>query len=251
MSLMFSLLLAAACFAYYAWVSKKRYENQLLAARCLREFLEQTGFRVVGAEGADLSRQAELALAAIGQEGGAQGHEWVKQVGGVPVRHFFRRVHENGTNFYWSRWSVALTLPPRIALQVIERRLVGVSGSVDNLIENRSYAWRQVCPQRVRVGDPELDRRFLFFGHDPALVSYVLKTDGVRELLLACTQVDLSVDANGVRFSDPFRENLTSAFGAGTGALLSGYDPKFITGAIQPVHERICWLAATLARVCA
>ncbi len=250
---MFSLLLGAAGFGYYAWISKKRYENQLVAARSLREFLEQTGFRVVGAEGADLGQQAQLALAAIGQEGGAQGHEWVKQVGGVPVRHFFRRVHENGTNYYWSRWSVALSLPPRIALQVIERRLVGALGTVDNFIENRRYEWRQVCPQRVSVADAELDRRFLFFGHDPALVSYVLRTNGVRELLLACAQVDLSVDAEGVRFSDPFRENLTSAFGGGASdrALLSGYDPKAITRAILPVHERICWLAATLARVCA
>jgi len=216
-----------------------------------RAFLEQTGFRVVGAEHADLGQQAELALKALMQEGGESGQEWTRDCGGVQVHHFFRRVQQANINCYWCRWSTPLAHAPRIALQVIEKRLVGKLAGVDNFIENKSYEWRQLLPNPVPLGDAELDKRFLVFGNDPALVRTALGANGVRDLLLACKQVDLSVDAQGVVFSDPFRENILAAVGGGVGVMMVGANPHALTQMILPVHDRVSWLAATLARACA
>jgi hypothetical protein len=250
-SLLTLLLFGGAAAVFFVWNQRKLARRGVLASQSFREFLEQTGFRVVGAERADLGQQAELALRALGQEGGESGQEWVRECGGVEVRHFFRRMQKNNSNYYWCRWSTPLRQPPRIALQVIEKRLVGKLSRVDNFIENKSYEWRQLFPHQVPLTDSELDKRFVVYGNDPALVLTALGANGVRDSLLACKQVDLSVDTNGVVFSDPFRENILAALGGGTGMMMMGYDPRAMTQMMLPVHDRVSWLAASLARACA
>jgi hypothetical protein len=245
-------LLFGGLFAgYFFWVTKKRASYQLAAGQAFREFLEQTGFRVVGAQQADLGEQARLALTAIGQEGGTTGQEWVRDCGGVEVRHFFKRVQQNGTNYYWCRWSSKLAHQPRILLQVVERRLVGAMAKIDNFVESKSYEWQQELPHRVTLADPELERRFLVYASEPAAAAQVLQSQGVKDMLLASKHVDLDVTADGVKLSDPFRDNIMAALGGGVGLMMSGYDPKSMTQAIQTVHERSCWLVATLSRACA
>src|SRR5882672_7241927 len=112
-----TVLGVAAFVAYFAWQLRRRAQLQTAARESFRDFLQQSGFRVVGAENADLGQQAQLALSALGQEGGEHGQEWVRDCAGVEVRHFFRRMHKNNTNFYWCRWSTRLLQPPRIGLQ--------------------------------------------------------------------------------------------------------------------------------------
>lgn len=250
-SFLLLLLFGGAALAVFLWNRKRGRQHLVQAGQSQRQFLEQTGFRVVGAEHADLTQQAELALKALMQEGGEPGQEWVRDCGGVEVRHFFRRVQKNNSNYYWCRWSTSLARPPRIGLQVVEKRLVGKLSGLDNFIENRSYEWRQLFPLQVSLADAELAKRFLVFGNDPALVATALQANGVRDALLACKQVDLSVDAQGVVFSDPFRENILAALGGGVGVMMVGANPHALTQMILPVHERVSWLAATLARACA
>lgn len=250
-SLLIMLLFVGALGAYFIWMKGKQARRAVLASQAVREFLKQTGFRVVGAEGADLGQQADLALNALGQEGGEKGQEWARDCGGVPVHHFFRRVKKSNSNYYWCRWSTPLARTPRIGLQVVERRLVGKLAGLDNFVENKSYEWRQLFPHQVPVADAELAKRFLVFGNDPALVLTALGANGVRDALLACKQVDLSVDANGVVLSDPFRENILAALGGGVGLMMMGYDPRAMTHCLVPVHDRVSWLSAALARACA
>ena len=61
-SLLLLLLFGGAAAAVFVWNQRKLARRSVLASQSFREFLEQTGFRVVGAEGADLGRQADLAL---------------------------------------------------------------------------------------------------------------------------------------------------------------------------------------------
>ena len=68
-----------------------------------------------------------LALNAIGQEGGPTGQEWAR------------------TNYYWCRWSAKLVHQPRIALEVVQRRLVGTMAKIDNFVESKKYAWTRVA----------------------------------------------------------------------------------------------------------
>jgi hypothetical protein len=235
----------------FVWSKQKLARRWLAASQSFREFLEQTGFRVMGAEAADLRQQAELALSALGQEGGERGQEWVRDCSGVEVRHFFRRLRKQGRHYYWCRWSTRFAQPPRIGLQVIEKRLVGKLSQVDGLIENKSYEWRQRFPNQVQLADAELAQRFIVYGNDPALVLTALGANGVRGALLACKQVDLSVDAEGAVFSDPFRENLLAALGGGVGLRLVDRDARAVTQIILPVHDRVSWLLAALTRACA
>lgn len=250
-SFLFLLLFGGVAAAAFLWNRKRGARHLVQAGQSQREFLEQTGFRVVGAEHADLGQQADLALQALMQEGGDSGQEWVRDCGGVEVRHFFRRVQKNNSNYYWCRWSTRLAQPPRIGLQVVEKRLVGKLSGLDNFIESRSYEWRQLFPLPVPLADAELEKRFLVFGSDPALVLTALGANGVRDALLACKQVDLSVDAQGVVFSDPFRENILAALGGSVGVMMVGANPRAMMQMILPVHDRVSWLSATLARACA
>jgi len=249
-SFLILLLFGGAVAGVLVWNKRKAAQRGLVANQSFREFLEQTGFRVVGAEAGDLEQQAELALTAIGQEGGERGQEWVRSCGGVEVRHFFRRIQKNNSNYYWCRWSTRLGQPPRIGLQIIEKRLISKLARVDNFIESKSYEWRQMFPHQVPL-DGELGQRFVVYGDDPALVLTALGANGVRESLLGCKQVDLSVTHDGVVFSDPFRENILAALGGATGLLMVGYDPRAITQMMVPVHDRVSWLAAALTRACA
>lgn len=249
-SLLMMFVFGGALAAFFIWNKRRLAERGLLASRSFRQFLEQTGFRVVGAEAADLGLQAELALSAIGQEGGERGQEWVRDCSGLEVRHFFRRMRKNGSNYYWCRWSTRLAQPPRIGLQIVEKSLVGKLSQIDDFIENKSYEWRQLFPHRVPLPDAELAQRFVVYGNDPALVLTALGANGVRASLLACKQVDLSVDVEGAVFSDPFRENLLAALGGGVGLLMAGYDPRAVTQMILPVHDRVSWLLAALTRAC-
>src|SRR3954464_8509285 len=107
-SFLILLLFGGAVAGVLVWNKRKAAQRGLVANQSFREFLEQTGFRVVGAEAGDLEQQAELALTAIGQEGGERGQEWVRSCGGVEVRHFFRRMQKNNSNYYWCRWSTRL-----------------------------------------------------------------------------------------------------------------------------------------------
>jgi hypothetical protein len=246
-----TLLFGGLFAAYFVWTLKKRAQQQAGAGHAFRDFLEQTGFRVVGAEQAELGQQAQLALTAIAQEGGAAGQEWIRDCAGVEVRHFFKRVQQNGTNYYWCRWSSKLAQQPRIALQVVERRLVGTMAKIDNFVESKSYQWQQALPHQVTLADAELERRFLVYASEPAAAAQVLQSQDVKDMLLACKHVDLDVSADGVRLSDPFRDNIMAALGGSSGLLMAGYDPKTMTQAIQTVHERSCWLVARLSRACA
>jgi hypothetical protein len=250
-SVLIMLLFGGALGGYFLWNKQKQAQRALLTSQSFREFLEQTGFRVAGAEAADLAQQANLALSALAQEGGEKGQEWVRDCSGVPVRHFFRRVQKNNSNYYWCRWSTSLAQPPRVGLQVIEKRLIGKLAKVDNFVENKRYEWQQLFPNQVALTDAELEKRFVVYGNDPALVLTALGANGVRDSLLACKQVDLSVGADGVVFSDPFRENIMAALGGGVGLMMAGYDPRAITQMILPVHDRVSWLTAALARACA
>jgi hypothetical protein len=250
-SVITTLLVAGLFAGYFWWTLKKRAAHQLAAGHAFREFFEQTGFRVVGAEHAALAQQAELALGAVGREGGVTGQEWLRDCGGIEVRHFFKHVQRNGTNYYWCRWSAKLPQRPRILLQVVERRLVGAMAKIDNFVESKSYDWQQLLPHQVTLADPALDGRFLVYANDPAAAAQVLQSQGVRDMLLASKHVDLDVNDDRVRLSDPFRDNIKAALGGGVGLLMTGYDPKIMTQAIRTVHERSCWLVATLSRACA
>ncbi|MEN9578473.1 MAG: hypothetical protein RJA70_1482 [Pseudomonadota bacterium] len=251
MNLLMPLVVGAMFVAYLLWSLKKKAQIQAGASGAFREFFQQTGFRVANLPaGAPIEEHARAASAAQGLMGGPEGQAWVRDCAGVPVTFFFKTVQGGHALYYWCRWSAPLAGALRVGLQIVDRRLLGASGKVDNFIENRSYQWQREFPYEVQAGDLELDQRFLFLGDQPALVGQVLGTPGLRELLLGCTQVDVTVNTAGVSFSDPFRENLTAGFGGGMGALAAGYDPKAMMAGMQSVHERVCWLVAELARAC-
>jgi hypothetical protein len=245
------VLFAALFGAYFVWMGKKKAAMQGQALVGMRRLLEETGFRVAAIHQAPIEEHVRVAIAALGTMGGSEGQEWIRVCSGVRVHHFFRAVYEDQRNLFWCKWYASFQHPPRVALQIIERKLVGTMASVGNFLENRSYAWEQELPHPVSSGDRDLDARFLFFGHHPDAVRAVLQTQGLRDLLLATSQVDLRVSAEGVCFTDPFRENLKAAFGGGAGALMSGYDMEALTLSQIPVHERISSVVATLARACA
>ena len=108
------VLLFGGFFAwYYVTMTKKRDRLNRDAGETFRGFLEETGYRVAILAGAPIEEHARVALAAQTAMGGPGGQEWVRNCGGVQIRHFFRAVTQNNTNYLWCRWTAPLVRPPR------------------------------------------------------------------------------------------------------------------------------------------
>jgi hypothetical protein len=244
---MIPLVIVAAIFAAYAvWIGKKRAQGSKDLIEITAALLQQTGFRVASARNAPFDEHVRLVAGAFATFGGREGQEWIRDCGGIPLRHFQRQDSEGNRVFHWCKWFTPLGHPPRVRLQIVEKRLVGTMEGLGNFIENKSYGWTQRFPYKVPMGDPELDARFLFFGDDPDAVRHAIRAPGLRDLLLAATQVDAWVDHETVTASDPFRENFKAAMGGAMGALLG--DAKGTSSAMIAVHERMSWIVAALAR---
>jgi hypothetical protein len=244
------IVFVAVPFAAYAvYATKRRAQGQRDMAAMMATLLRETGFRVSSIVQAPLEEHVRVAAETFITFGGPKGMEWVRDCGGVSVRHFQRCEAEGNRIYYACQWYTRLERAPRVPLQIVDRRLIGVMEGVNNFMDNRSYAWERRYPQQVAIGDRELDARFLFFGHDPKAVRAAVSASGLRELLLGAKQIDLWIDQSTVTVTDPFRENFKAAAGGATGIMLS--DPKTILAATIGVHERMSRIVATLARASA
>src|SRR4051794_21393245 len=91
--------------AYFIWMSKKSAQSKLDGADALKDFFQQTGFRLATMPNAPVEEHVGVAIDPFAAFGGPQGQEWVRDCGGAPVRHFMRSVNEGNRVFYWCRWS--------------------------------------------------------------------------------------------------------------------------------------------------
>jgi hypothetical protein len=175
----------------------------------------------------------------------------VRDFHGLPVHSVQedRQVREPGkvTIVQSGSWWAPLPAPPRIRLQVAERSLTGATKAIREAFSNSERHWQQLHPVSVTSGNPELDRRFLLFGDDPAAVLHVLASPGLAELLLGCAEVDLAVHPDRVVLADPTQKNMAAGMGGQIGNMALGADMTKRMELTIPVHDRMAQILATVA----
>ncbi|MEO8551105.1 MAG: hypothetical protein ABI678_14065 [Kofleriaceae bacterium] len=195
----------------------------IVAAR--QELFAQTGFE-------------EGASAAGGKLGDLATH-YVKP-NGTEFRS--TATYEAGKRVHRMAWRMPLAQQPQVVFQLADRKLSSLGKDVKEALTGVKRTWSPMYPGPIELADKSLASRFVAFGPDPAAIEKCLAAPGLRELLLACTEVDLVVTQKEIRFDDPSDRNLSAARGGTTGRIQAG-----IAGSIRasiPVHKRMLEILA-------
>jgi len=252
--LLFPIVMMALFGAYALYMWKKRSAGM---GPAFRTFFERTGYRY-----AELPKESPLeqqvahgeALAkrmgADMRKGGWETH-MVRDFHGLPIHwRTWMKSNDKGWSMGCS-WTVPLAAPSRARVQIADKSLSGVGKAVKEMFSNSERIWEPVYANKVPSGDPELDKRFQIYAEDPAAVAHVFAAPGLRDLLLGCTEVDLTVHDNEVVFADPVQKNLRAGMGGTLGQMAIATDMQKQMELSIPVHERLAELLAVTARAAA
>lgn len=244
-------VLMALGLGYTYYVTNKRKAGMPAA---FRMFFERTGYRY-----ADIYNQPLEAHIMHGEKLVAQGYggsrvHMIRDFHGMPVhcvQETWTEKKDNRTHYVRSAsWWTPLAAAPRIRIQIAERSLTSVGKVIKEAFSNQSRTFRQELPLTVQSGDPELDKRLVFFGVDANEVLHVLRTPGLRELLLGCAEVDLLVHNDKIVFSDPTQKNMNAGMGGTVGTMAVATDMMKTMELTIPVHDRMAQILGTVARAC-
>ncbi|HWL84242.1 MAG TPA: hypothetical protein VNO21_00385 [Polyangiaceae bacterium] len=209
------------------------------------KFIEQTGYRY-----ADLVSAPPEATVAAARKRGFNGQLFVRNYHGLWIQTSQELSYDRRTRRQTSRcqWLANLAHPPTTLWQVADRRLGDAAGkSVREAVTRSPRAWHRRYPHSVVSGDPRFDERFMVFGEDPRSVQRVLATPGLKEALLECAAVDLTVTPKDIRFFDPEQGNGLAVIGGAAGGPTRGMTSFEQMELTIPVHERICAIVARAA----
>lgn len=249
---LFPILIMALFLGYTLYTLRRRKAGM---PQAFRMFFERTGYRY-----ADILDRPLEDHVMHGQTLMANAHHgyhihMLRDYYGVPVHSIQELSHRHeGSKSVTSMsasWFAPLPQKPRILLQVAERSLSGFRKGLKEAFSNTSRVWAPAYPQQLTSGDPELDRRFQFYGYEPVAVHHVMSTPGLKELLLGCAEVDLCVYPDRIVFADPVQKNMTAGMGGTIGMMAMGGDMTRWMEMTIPVHDRIAQLLGTAARACA
>ncbi len=250
--MLFPLVLMALFGAYSIYMWKKRSAGM---GPGMKIFLERTGYRYAelpptASIDEQIAHHALLVKGTAGQmkSGGYQMH-MVRDFHGVPIHwKSWTKSTPNGYSMGCT-WSAEIRSTAKI--QIAEKSLSGVGKALKEAFSNSERMWEAVYPHKVTSGDAEIDKRFHIHCEDPSVAPRVLAAPGLRELLLGCAEVDVTVSPDEVRFSDPMQKNLRASMGGTLGQMALAGNVEKTMEVSTPVHDRIAELLATLARAAA
>jgi hypothetical protein len=247
-------ILVVLVFGGYAfWMISRRKAAISNIGPQLRIFFERTGYRYADMAQAPFEAQVGRAEQQIRgmYGGGAFEQNLVRDFYGVTILHsqYMGPARDRSNAYVRScSWRVPLARPPRIVFQIADAYLDSVGKAVREAFSNSRRIWRAEYPNRVQVGDPEIDRRFVVYAVDPNAARYALSAPGLKELLLSCGEVDVTVRANGITFADPEQKNVVAAMGGMVGQMAVGMDFGKMFELTMPVHDRIAQILGLVAR---
>lgn len=233
---------------FYMMNMMKRQQGMAAAAPGIAaEFLERTGFRIATIPpSAPIDAHVQAYVAPNARQ---VGQELVRTVSGVPLRHYMRDTYENGKHISICDWSVPAARPVNYGLQIAEWKYSPNALLDAAAADGEVYCWTQRFQNRFEVGDKQLDDRFAFMSDNPQAAINVLRAPGIKELLLQCQYVEVVIDRNGVKLSDPKLINMYSAMGIKGGLIATTTDPKTLTMSTIPLHDQVSNMLLALGRV--
>ena len=214
-------------------------------------FFERTGYRYV-----DILNQPIEAHMAYGEQlmkNAREGYRihMMRDYHGMPIHNVMDYSFSGNTTSMSYSWSLPLQQPPRVYLQVAEKNLRGFGKGVKEAFSNSERQWSQAYEHQVQTGDAALDGRFNIYSNDPQAAYHALSNPNLRQLLMQCTEVDLTVRQDQIRFADPNQKNVSAAMGGMLGAMAAASNPSKMMELSIPVHEHLAQLLATTYQACA
>jgi len=249
--LLFPIAIMAVFLAYTLYTIRRRKAGMPDA---FRMFFERTGYRYADIHDQPLEHHVMHGQTLMANARNGYHIHMLRDYYGLPVHSVqelsHRREGGRSVTSMSASWSCPLPQQPRVFLQVADRSLSGFRKGLKEAFSNSERAWEAVYPQEVASGDHDLDRRFHFFGYDPAAVQYALSAPGLKDLLLGCAEVDLCVYADRIVFADPVQKNMTAGMGGTIGMMAMGSNMMKYMEATIPVHDRIAQILGTTVRAC-
>jgi hypothetical protein len=219
-------------------VAARRHGPAIVAAQ--REFFIQTGFQ----HPERLNQPLEAQVAYVPRRGDLRTMKietrYVRPLPtGEQILFDATATTEAGKRVHRQAWRLALRQPPTAVLQIADRHLSSTGKAVREHLTGAKRTWRAVYPGPFPTGDAELDARFHFYSPDPDTARRLLARPGLRERLLACEEVDLTVSPGEIAFADPADENMKAARGGTIGRMSHGLNAAPSILASIPVHQRV------------
>jgi hypothetical protein len=156
---------------------------------------EQLGYRSVGA-----TRYGR----------GSVSTHFVRSYKGLEIQNLMYIKAGFGKTQQASAWVCSLSDPVKFGLQVIEAGIADPSlgARVSRAVDPYKYGWEQKFPEKIVIGDSELDQRFAILGTNTDAARRFLTEPAVRAMLLELKHVDMTLAESEVRFDDPFLVNV-------------------------------------------
>ena len=222
--------------AFVAIVRVARKQGpEILAARC--ELFEQTGYVHPDLVNGFATQQAQFVPRRRGKLGETGSH-YLRQIDASHAIEFRSSMtFEAGKRVHRLAWRLPLARRPRVVFQIADRRLSSLGKVAREAFTRTSRTWSPIYPGPLALVDPALSARFVAFGPDAAAVNRCLAVPGLRELLLACAEVDLIVTETEIELADPSDRNIGAARGGTVGRVRIGI-AESIRASI-PVHRRM------------
>jgi hypothetical protein len=248
----FMFALMGLFLGYSLFTIYKRKKGMPDAARM---FFERTGYRYADILGQPL--EAHIAHGEQLMKGASKGYRlhMVRDFYGLPIHSVQEYSVESGltstkTSMSYA-WSLPLQQPARFHLQIAEKSLRGFAKGVKEAFSSSERVWNQQYPHEVKSGDPQFDGRFFVYSDNPQAAYAALQAPALRQVLLQCTEVDLTVYPDQLRFADPLQKNIMAAMGGTFGAMSMGTNPSKMMELTIPVHDHMAHVLATTYQACA
>ncbi|MEZ4362135.1 MAG: hypothetical protein R3B48_18245 [Kofleriaceae bacterium] len=251
--LFFALGMMALFLGYSLYTIQKRKKAMPDASR---RFFERTGYRY-----ADLAGQPLEAHIAYGEQlmkgAATKGYRihMIRDFHGVAIHSVQQYTIETGltstrTSTSYT-WTLPLPRPARFHLQIAEKSLRGFAKGVKEAFSSGERVWHQQYPYEVSTGDPQFDKRFNVYSDQPQAAAAALGAPHLRQMLLQCAEIDLTVYPDQIVFADPAQKNLTAAMGGMVGTMSMATNPGKMMELTIPVHDHVAQVLATVFEACA
>jgi hypothetical protein len=239
--------------AYFFWMQKKRAGAMANAGAAMQMFFERTGYRYPALPAEPIQAHLDRATADVNAMGsGNSSIVYVRNAGRLLVT-FEQSSSSSGNTYSIScSWRANLPAQPRVPFQIADKSFDSTLKAVGDAFSNSKRVWHAAFPTRIQTGIPEVDSKYVVYGHDPQAVTAALRANpGLVALLNQCVEVDLTVGPQEVVFGDPMQTNMQAAMGGMVGNMALGFDMGKRMELSIPVHDRMADILVQSARAAA
>jgi hypothetical protein len=254
----FPLIMVGLALGYTFWMRGRAANALANAAPAFTAFFQRTGYRYFDIRNQPPEAQTERAMAEAKnppKQGNRELH-YVRDYHGLPIHYVSASGMDEreGKNVFFisNQWEAEVAAPPRVPVHIADKSLDSTLKAVGEMFSNSKRVFAPKCSQRVTTGIPDIDKKFVVFGEDPAAVQALFqKNPALVQLLSGWAEVDVSVTGQRALFADPIQKNMQAAMGGMVGNMAMGFDYGKRTELSIPVHDRVAELLATLVRATA